>query len=378
MSALRTRRPTGAVAYPVLLVEGPEKSGKTYTALSLAASERVGRTFVFELGERAADEYAPLGDYEIVDHNGTYTDLLDQVRAATREPQEDDRPNVVVLDSASMLWSMLKDQASAAARRSKRGRQILADDPDADIEVTMTYWTAAKDKWWAVINALRSWPGITILTARAGEVTKVHGGQPVAGQTEWSRDVEKGTPFAVTGIVRCQHPKPPVLSTVQSLSLSIPPKGLELPLDASLESLIFDTLGAGGFEQVPVTNPSEGRPAADAKAMLWADACEWWERETAREMAAKAWAEADLTDRAQVTDAELARAKSLLEAAAEGVDKFADLPHATPDKDATQQGAGVDGPASGGDAAMSGDGAGSHDVGRTEPEPAPDLGDDSQ
>lgn len=41
------------------------------------------------------------------------------------------------------------------------------------------------------------------------------------------------------------------------------------------------------------------------------------------------------------------------------------------DLDATQQGAGDDGPASGGDAAPSGDGADSHDVGRTEPEPAP-------
>lgn len=42
-------------------------------------------------------------------------------------------------------------------------------------------------------------------------------------------------------------------------------------------------------------------------------------------------------------------------------------------KDATEQGAGVDGPDSGGDASTAGDGADSHDVGRTEPEPAPAL-----
>lgn len=329
--SLRTRKPTGAVAFPLLLVEGPEKSGKTYTALSLAASERVGRTFVFELGERAADEYAPLGDYEIVDLNGTYADLLDQVRAATREPQEDGRPNVVIIDSASMLWSLLKDQASAAARRSKRAKQILADDPDADIEVTMTYWTKAKDKWWAILNLLRSWPGITVLTARAGEVTKVHNGQPVAGQTEWSRDLEKGTPFAMTGIVRCAHPKPPVLVTAQSLSLSIPAKGLVLPAEGTLESLIFDTLGAGGFEQSPVVNPAEGIPSGEAKPMLWADACEWWEREAARDVAAKVWADAGLEGRSEVTEAEMARARELLAKAAEGVDKFADLPHAKPE-----------------------------------------------
>ena len=257
-------------------------------------------------------------------------DLLEQVRAATREPQEDGRPNVVVLDSASMLWALMKDQASAAARRSKRARQILADDPDADIDVTMTYWTAAKDKWWAVVNALRGWSGVTVLTARAGEVTKVHNGQPVAGQTEWSREVEKGTPYAMTGIVRCKYPKAPVLTVVQSLSLSIPAKGLELPAEASLESLIFDTLGAGGFEQVPVVHPSSGVPSVDAKSALWADACEWWEREKAREVAAKMWADAGLEGRTEVTEADIARARELLAAATEGVDKFADLPHAKP------------------------------------------------
>lgn len=41
------------------------------------------------------------------------------------------------------------------------------------------------------------------------------------------------------------------------------------------------------------------------------------------------------------------------------------------DENATQQGAGDDGPASEGDATSGGDGADSHDVGRTEPEPAP-------
>lgn len=310
---LRPRKPTGAVAYPLLLIEGAEKSGKTYTALSLAASQRVGRTFVFELGERAADEYAPLGDYEIVQHNGTYADLLDQLHAACAEPQVDELPNVIVLDSASMLWSLLKDQASAAARRSKRAVKILAEDPDADIETTMTYWTTAKQRWWAVVNLLRGWPGIALLTCRAGEVTKVSGGQPVAGQTEWSRDVEKGTPFAMTGIVRAQHPKPPVLTTVQSLSLSIPAKGLQLPAEASLESLIFDTLGAGdGFVQSPVVNPSAGIPVVEAKGILWAEGCEHLAREDAKEAASAAWAAAGLDGRAEVTEEELAAAKALL------------------------------------------------------------------
>jgi hypothetical protein len=329
--SLRTRKPSGAVAFPLLLIEGPEKSGKTFAALALSASERVGRTFVVELGERAADEYAPLGDFEIIEHNGTYADILDQLRAACAEPQVDDLPNVIVLDSASMLWALLKDQASAAARRSKRALKILAEDPDADIETTMMYWTAAKERWWSVVNLLRGWPGITVLTCRAGEVTKVAGGQPVAGQTEWSRDVEKGTPFAMTGIVRAQHPKPPLLTTVQSLSLSIPAKGLLLPADASLESLIFDTLGAGaGFVQSPVVNPSAGIPVVDAKNILWADACGTLGRDEALTFAAEVWSRSGLDGRAEVTDDELAAAKSLLAQELEGRDPFEGLPHAKP------------------------------------------------
>ena len=326
---LRTRRPSGQVAYPLLLVEGAEKSGKTYTALSLSASEHVGRTFVFELGERAADEYAPLGDYEIVEHNGTYADLLDQLRAACAEPA-DERPNVIVLDSASMLWALLKDQASAAARRSKRAQKILSEDPDADIETTMTYWNTAKERWWAVVNLLRGWPGIALLTCRAGEVTKVVNGQPVAGQTEWSRDLEKGTAFAMTGIVRAQYPNPPVLVSVQSLSLQIPAKGLVLPSEGALEALIFDTLGAGGgFASSPVVNPVAGIPVAEAKNVLWADACDVLDREAAKEFAAKVWASTGLTG-AEVTEEELAAAKALLKKELDERDPFDGLPHALP------------------------------------------------
>lgn len=43
------------------------------------------------------------------------------------------------------------------------------------------------------------------------------------------------------------------------------------------------------------------------------------------------------------------------------------------EEDATQQGTGVDGAVSDGDAGQTGDGADSHDVGRSVPEPAPDL-----
>lgn len=303
---LRTRKPTGQVAYPLLLVEGVEKSGKTAMTLSLSASEHVGRTFVFELGERAADEYAQLGEFEIVEHNGTYHDLLGQVRAATREPAVEDKPNVIVLDSGSMLWALLKDQASQSARRSKRARKILEDDPDADIDVGQTYWNAVKDKWWTVLNLLRAWPGIVVVTARGREVSKVVNGQPVAGQVEWSTEIEKGTPFAMSAIVRARYPQAPLLTAAQSLAVSIPAGGLALPDEATLEHVVFRVLGAGGqFVNGQLVNPTLGTPSAVAKTHLLAQVPEGTDPSEARRLASEAWALAGLENREEVTGDEL-------------------------------------------------------------------------
>jgi hypothetical protein len=113
--------------------------------------------------------------------------------------------------------------------------------------------------------------------------------------------------------------------------LSIPAKGLLLPADASLESLIFDTLGAGvGFEQSPVVNPVAGIPVVEAKGFLWADACDHWGRDEAKDVAVKVWADAGLDGRAEVTSDELAAARSLLAERAANRDPFEGLPHAKP------------------------------------------------
>lgn len=206
MSSLRTRPPSGRVAFPLLLLEGEEKAGKSVAAYRLSASPKVGRTFVFDLGEGTADEYGELGPYEIVEHNGTFTDLLEQMRAACAEPMVDGCPNVVVLDDATALWDLLKDWAGTRARNSRNGRKRLAEDPDAEVDVSMNLWNDAKDRWYAVVNLLRSWPGIGVLIARGKEVAKVQGGQPVAGETEWKVDAEKGTAFAASAWVRMTRP----------------------------------------------------------------------------------------------------------------------------------------------------------------------------
>ena len=267
---LRTRRPTGQVAYPTIVVEGAEKVGKTYAALSLSTSEHVGRTFVFDLGEGSADEYAALGPYEVVDHEGTFTDLLAQVKLATDEPQVDGKPNVIVIDSATVVWESIKDWADARARKGKKARQILADDPDADVPIPMNIWTDAADRWGQLMHTLRYWDGIAILICRGKEVAKVgKDGQPVTGQTDYKIEAHKSTVFNASAHVRIDGPHRARLMAVRSLTVEVPSNGLVLPESAPLEHVVFEVLGAGGgFATSTAVAPSRGRSVVDAKKGL--------------------------------------------------------------------------------------------------------------
>jgi len=316
--ALRTRKPTAQVAYPLVLIVGETKSGKSWQAYRLSASELIGRTFAFELGERTADEYAPLGDFEVVEHNGTRADLLDQIRAATAIPQEDGKPNCIVLDSGTALWDLHKHRADAKARSTRRAREMLAQDPDADIETGMTQWTAVKDEYWELMNLLRAWDGITVITARIDVVTRVEGGRPVPGQTVRSIQIEKGTPYQMTAIVEVDHPDAPRLTDVQSLNVSIPDGGLDLPADNALEHLVFRILGAGGrFENGMVVNPALGLDAVEAMNIVLERATALAGEADAREVAAAAWDGQGLRGLPEVTTEQLAAALKSMEPPAE-------------------------------------------------------------
>lgn len=243
--SLQTRKPTGKVAWPLLLVEGEEKAGKTYASLALSADERIGRTFAFDMGEGTIDEYASLGPYEVVDHNGTFSDLVTKVEEATREPLIDGKPNVVVIDSATAVWDLLRDGARQRARRSRRGQEAIRKDPDAEVNIGNELWNQANDRWGRLIRALRFSSTIGVLIAHGKEVTAMKDGVPVAGQTEWKVEAQKNLPRVATGWVRMARPHTATVVGVRSLTASVPPQGLLLPNEAPLAHLVFDVLGAG-------------------------------------------------------------------------------------------------------------------------------------
>lgn len=246
MSRLRVRQPTGQVAWPLILVEGAEKCGKSFASYSLSADPRVGRTFVLDLGEGTADEYKALGPYEVIDHNGTYADMLDQIGAACALPQADGKPNVVVIDSATALWELIKDWTEHRARNSTAGRKKLEADPDAEIDVAMNLWNDARERWNRVVNLLRKWDGIGILICRARETAKVGpNGKPVTGQTDYTVEAHKSTPFAVKAQVRMTKPHTATLVAIHKLGAHVPLKGTPLPDENPLGHLVWDVLGAG-------------------------------------------------------------------------------------------------------------------------------------
>lgn len=173
--ALTTRKPSGKPPWPIMLIAGAEKSGKSYAAAAASASGLVGRTFWIGIGEDDPDEYGaiPGARFEIVEHDGSYTDILAAITAAAAELATTSAPNMLVLDSATRLWDLLTDMAQAEANsrdRAKAAKFGRAPSVD-DVQITMDLWNAAKGRWQHVMDALRSHVGPVIVTARLEQVT---------------------------------------------------------------------------------------------------------------------------------------------------------------------------------------------------------------
>lgn len=267
---MKTRKPTGNPAWPLILVEGEEKAGKSFAAAQLSASPLVGRTFVWDLGDGTMDEYASLGPYEIVETNGTYTDLRASVEEAVAIPAQDGKPNVYVIDSGTDLWDLLKRWTDGRARNSRNGRKALAEDPDAEIDPSANLWNDAKDRWASIVNLLLRAPGIGVVTAQGTEVMAFENGVPVANKTTWSVQAEKTIPRTATAWVRVKRdPRSATLIGVRRLGLEIPVGGLALPIDNTLHALVFDVIGAGAqFATPQATKTQVGMRVVVAKQRL--------------------------------------------------------------------------------------------------------------
>ncbi len=253
---LKTRTPTGRVPYPVLLLEGEEKAGKSYAAALLSASDKVGRTFWIDLGEGAADEYGaiPGTRYEVVEHDGTYASILQAVLDVKAEAQRlkdaGEPPTVLVIDSMSALWEGLKDWVRERAKRSRKNQEKLRQDPDAEVDVPRNLWNDAEQRYRRIMTPLLLFPGIVVLTARGKSVsaTDPATGQPYRdGRRAWSVEGHKNLPYDATIWVRMTRTERPVVIGARSVHVGLrpgkdDPKPITTDPENLLEWLVFDVL----------------------------------------------------------------------------------------------------------------------------------------
>ncbi|GAA1353484.1 AAA family ATPase [Streptomyces beijiangensis] len=257
---LKTRKPTGIVPWPLILIEGEEGSGKTYSAAQFSASEKIGQMYWLDLDEGSADEYATLpgAQYEIIEHDGTYQEVLEQIQAVHAEAQraaaEGEPPVVLTIDSGSALWRMLTAWTHERAARTDSNKRKLDRDPDAMIDVGMHLWNDANKRWDEVLYLLKTLSGIVVVIARGKQVTAIgDDGKPLKEHgkvvKEWRVAAQKDLGYDSTVWVRMTRDEAPQIIKARSLKLAVRPgKPMSVP-DFSIESLVFEGLGCSAESQ---------------------------------------------------------------------------------------------------------------------------------
>jgi hypothetical protein len=253
--ALKTVKPSGRTAWPRILLEGTQHSGKSWSVAELSASPKVGRTVVLVLGEDTSmwNEYGgiPGSRFEIAEHDGTWASVIgiakDVRDVAAAAVAAGEPPFVFCIDQMTAVWDGLKNWASHRAANSVAGRKALEADPDVKVDVSPNYWNDSNARHGELMAVLLTFPGIVIMVARGGEVTLFENGQPAKSkQPAWSVQAQKGVPSAATAHIRLSNEARPLLVSKKGVHDPIRP-GIDPPRrladDWTLESVIFGTLG---------------------------------------------------------------------------------------------------------------------------------------
>jgi hypothetical protein len=248
---LKTRKPTGAVPWPLILIEGEEKAGKTWSCAELTTSAKVGRCFWIDLGEGAADEYGaiPGARYEVVEHDGSFAALLANVTEihaiAGKALADGEKPVVLIIDTMTDEWDLLKDWAGDRAKSSKANRAKLAKDPNAEITISGNYWNDANARHKKLMWMLKRFPGIVLMTSHGKVVTSIGpDGQPIEGKKEHKVEAQKSLGADASCWIRLFRAEPGVIVGGRSVHLQFQPGEAPKPLarDWTLEGIIFGVL----------------------------------------------------------------------------------------------------------------------------------------
>lgn len=217
--ALETRKPTGKPSWPIGLLAGVEKSGKSYACAQASGSPVIGQTLWVGIGEDDPDEYGavPGARFDIVVHDGSYQSILWAFRDAVTAPTVDGKPTLLVGDSMTRLWNLIVDNAQAVANQRAKGRKKAGSD---DYTITADLWNQAAKQWKDVMDAVRAHRGPVLLTARLDEVAIMEGGQPT-GERTWKVQGHKSLPFDVGFIVQMRERGQYLLTGTRSVVMGL-------------------------------------------------------------------------------------------------------------------------------------------------------------
>lgn len=266
MPPLKTRKPTGKPSWPILLLAGAEKTGKSYSAALATSSPLVGRSYWVTIGEDQPDEYGQLGDFDIVEHDGTYRGILNAVTVAGLEPAPETGVPLLVIDSMTRLWDLITGHAQDVAnqRAAKRNRA----SKDSDAQITMDLWNAAKDQWNHVMDAVRAFPGPVILTARLDVVAVMNdAGQPTPQKTT-KVQAHKSLPFDVGAVIEMPARGDTWITGVRSVRLKLAER-TKAPAEFSVDWFwhqlgLHDTETSSREHNAPTVKTPAARPTETA------------------------------------------------------------------------------------------------------------------
>ena len=202
-----TRKPSGIQSSPVILLAGVAGAGKTWAAVEATAVPEVDRAFFIEIGEGVADAYGavPGADFEIIEHDGSIGQIRDAIRWASEQPAEPEKYNMLILDSLTEVWDLLKDNAAAEMmqRVKRKQRRLNGAEPKPDMDL----WNKAGEVSDGLMRQLLDFPGPVICTARLDEVTEITDAGRPSGAKDWKIQVNKKVPFRVSAVVQARSPR---------------------------------------------------------------------------------------------------------------------------------------------------------------------------
>lgn len=252
--ALRTRKPTGKVSAPLIVVDGDASSGRSWMVAANTGNDRLGQAYWIAWGaadQKTVDEYkhVPGADYEIVLHDGHFWSIFEQVLAvkveARRAYEAGEPPVVLVVDSATSIWNEIKTWTYRRSAASKEGRKLLAIDPYAILKPGRNLWNDARDRYRALMTQLLTFHGVVVLIVRGDYVSGTDAnGQPTADQVYKLDCHESLERDATVCITMARGKAKPLAWKARSVHAGIntSAEARELPEQVDLAWLVFDLL----------------------------------------------------------------------------------------------------------------------------------------